>query len=158
MVGLQPVSQTITAGGSATFTASGTGSPSPTVQWEVSINGGVNFNPVGGANSTTLSLSGVPASNDGYEYEAVFTNAAGSVSSQPATLTVHYAPIVTGQPSSQTVTGGNSVLFTAAASGDPTPTVQWQVSTNAGVSFSPISGATSTTLAVTGHHPVLQRL
>ena len=150
VVTTSPVSQTILAGSSATFTAAGSGSPAPAVQWEVSVNGGVTFSPIGGANSTSLTLTNVPSSSDGTEYEAVFTNAAGSVASTPATLTVQYAPVVTGQPSSQTVTGGSSAVFTAAASGDPTPTVQWQLSTNSGVSFSPISGATSTTLAVTG--------
>ncbi len=149
VVTTQPTSQTIAAGNSVTFTAAGTGSPAPTVQWEVSVNGGVTFSPLG-VNSTTLFLSAVPSSNDGYEYEAVFTNGAGSVPSTPATLTVHYAPVVTGQPSSQTVTGESSVVFTAVASGDPTPTVQWQVSTNGGSSFSSISGATSTTLGVNG--------
>ncbi len=145
-----PTSQTIMAGGSATITAAGTGNPAPTVQWEVSVDGGVTFNPVAGAESTTLLLSGVPASSDGYEYEAVFSNAAGGVASTPATLTVQYAPVVTGQPSNQTVTGGNTVVFTAVASGEPAPTVQWELSTNSGLSFSPISGAISTTLTVIG--------
>jgi autotransporter-associated beta strand protein len=150
VVTAQPTSQTIGAGNNATFTAAGTGSPTPAVQWEVSLNGGITFSPVGGATSSTLLLTNVPSTSDGNEYEAVFTNAAGSVASAAATLTVQYAPVVTGQPSNQTVTGGASALFTAAASGDPTPTVQWQVSVNGGTSFSPISGATSTTLAVTG--------
>ncbi len=145
-----PASQTITAGGNVTFTAAATGDPTPTVQWEVSVNGGVTFMPIVGAVSTNLVLNGVPASDDGNEYEAVFTNAAGSVASAAATLTVQYAPVVTGQPSSQTVTGGASVAFMAAASGDPSPTVQWEVSADGGLTFSPISGATSTTLVVAG--------
>ena len=55
-------------------------------------------------------------------------------------------PGVTTNPISQIVSAGNPVSFVAAASGVPTPTVQWQVSTNAGNSFSNIAGATSTTL------------
>jgi hypothetical protein len=68
--------------------------------------------------------------------------------SQNATLTVNSAPVVTTNPVSQTATSG-TVTFTAAASGSPTPNVQWQVSTNGGASFSNISGATSTSLNVT---------
>src|SRR5262249_54360500 len=44
-------------------------------------------------------------------------------------------PVVTGQPANQTVGEGNSVTFTATASGVPTPTVQWQVSANGGATF-----------------------
>ncbi len=41
---------------------------------------------------------------------------------------------------------GNPVTFVAAAAASPTPTVQWQMSTDAGNTFSNIAGATSTTL------------
>ena len=49
------------------------------------------------------------------------------------TVQATQAPTITTQPNSQTVTTGNSVTFTAAASGVPLPTVQWQVSTNGGL-------------------------
>ena len=49
---------------------------------------------------------------------------------------------------SQTVTAGQSVTFTAAASGNPGASVQWQVSTDGGSTFTNISGATSTTYKV----------
>jgi autotransporter-associated beta strand protein len=58
-------------------------------------------------------------------------------------------PVITGQPASQTVNEGNPVTFTASASGVPTPTVQWQVSTNGGASFSDISAATNPSLTFT---------
>ena len=44
---------------------------------------------------------------------------------------------------------GQSASFTAAASGTPAPTVQWQVSTDGGATFTNLSGATSTTLSFT---------
>ena len=53
------------------------------------------------------------------------------------------APAVTANPASQTVTAGATASFSATASGTPTPTVQWQVSTNGGSTFTNISGATS---------------
>jgi hypothetical protein len=55
------------------------------------------------------------------------------------------APTVTTQPVNQTVNAGGTASFTAAASGNPTPTVQWQVSTNTGSTFTSISGATAGT-------------
>ncbi|HEY6332100.1 MAG TPA: S8 family serine peptidase, partial [Blastocatellia bacterium] len=58
------------------------------------------------------------------------------------------APVITKSPTSQSLAGTGNITFTAAASGTPTPTVQWQVSTNGGVTFTNIPGATSTTLTV----------
>lgn len=58
------------------------------------------------------------------------------------------APTVTQQPTNQTITYGNNATFTAAATGNPTPAVQWKVSTDGGSSWSNISGATNTTLTV----------
>jgi len=54
------------------------------------------------------------------------------------------APAITLQPDSQTVVEGDTASFTAAANGTPAPTVQWQVSSNSGASFSDISGARRT--------------
>ena len=53
-------------------------------------------------------------------------------------------PVVTTEPVSQSVNGGGDVTFTAAASGNPSPTVQWQESTDAGTTWANINGATST--------------
>ncbi len=146
----QPTNQTANAGTTATFTAAASGNPAPTVQWQVSTNGGTNYLPISGATSTTLTLSGVSFSQNGYMYEAVFTNSVNSATSNPATLTVDTAPALTTQPVNQTAVAGATATFTAAASGNPAPTVQWQVSTNGGTSFSPINGATSTTLSLSG--------
>jgi hypothetical protein len=60
---------------------------------------------------------------------------------------VNAAPAVTQQPADLTVTAGNTAVFTAAASGVPTPTVQWQSKPPAG-SFTDIGGATSTVLSI----------
>ena len=135
-----PSSVTVNAGRTATFTAAATGSPAPTVQWQLSSDGGNTFSNISGATSTTLTVSSTTASQNGYVYHAVFTNNVGSVTTANATLTVDYAPTVGTAPSSQTVTSGQSVTFTAAATGNPTPSVQWQVSTNNGSSYSNISG------------------
>ncbi|HTU92465.1 MAG TPA: immunoglobulin domain-containing protein [Gemmataceae bacterium] len=145
-----PTSQTATVGANVTFTASASGSPTPTVQWQVSTDGGTTWSAISGATSTTLALTDVTAAMNGYVYEAVFTNSAGTATTNAAMLTVSATtssePSITTQPSNSTVTAGQTATFTALASGSPTPTVQWQVSTNGGLTFSNISGATSTTL------------
>ena len=56
---------------------------------------------------------------------------------------------VTSSPANKTVTYGDNASFTAAASGDPAPTVQWQKSTDNGTTWNNVSGATSTTLSLT---------
>ena len=145
-----PISQTVTAGNSVTFTAAASANPTATVQWEVSSNGGSTFSIISGAISTTYTFTS-NAGENGDEYEAVFTNAVGSASTTAATLTVDFGPSITTNPNSQTVTAGNSVTFTAAASANPTATVQWEVSSNGGSTFSNISGATSTTYSFTSN-------
>jgi hypothetical protein len=140
-----PASQTICSGGTATFTAAASGQLAPTVQWQLSIDGGGTFNPILGATSTTLSFMTNPTDN-GHQFRAVFTNTCGTATTTAATLTVDIAPAVTTNPTDQTVCAGTSATFTAAASGTPTPTVQWQVSTNGGSTFTDLPGETSTTL------------
>jgi probable HAF family extracellular repeat protein len=141
-----PSNRTVTAGQTATFTAAASGKPTPTVQWQVSSDGGKTFTNLSGANSTTLTLSNVQASQNGNTYRAVFKNSVGTANTSAATLTVQSAPVVKTNPSDQTVTVGQTATFTAAASGNPTPTVQWQVSSDGGKTFTNLSGATSTTL------------
>ncbi|MHB1424226.1 MAG: beta strand repeat-containing protein [Gemmataceae bacterium] len=85
----QPTNQSAAAGGNVSFTASASGNPTPTVQWQVSSDGGTTFSNISGATSTTLTLNQVSTSMNGAEYRAVFSNSAGSASSNAATLTVN---------------------------------------------------------------------
>ncbi|MCX6546029.1 MAG: M12 family metallo-peptidase [Acidobacteria bacterium] len=59
------------------------------------------------------------------------------------------APTLTTQPSDQSVAPGGAASFTAAASGNPAPTVMWQVSTDGGSTWTDIAGAASPTYAFT---------
>jgi hypothetical protein len=130
----QPTNQTATEGTSATFTAAASGSPTPTVQWQVSTDG-TNWNPLSiglGYNTDTYTTQILGSGDNGNQYRAVYTNGSGSVTTNVATLTVNYAPSITTQPSNQTITDGATATFTAAATGNPTPTVQWQVNTGSG--------------------------
>ncbi|MFO1448469.1 MAG: hypothetical protein U1F61_09960 [Opitutaceae bacterium] len=63
-------------------------------------------------------------------------------------------PVITTQPVSATVTAGQTAQFGFAASGVPTPTLQWQQSSDSGASWQdltngfPYSGVTTNTLSI----------
>jgi hypothetical protein len=148
VVTTNPLSQTVISG-NATFTAAASGSPAPTVQWQVSTNGGASFSNIAGATGTTLTFA-ANSSQNGYQYRAVFTNACGTATTNAATLTTCTPAAVVSNPISvANACVGNIVTFSASGSGSPAPTVQWQVSTNGGSTFSNISGATASTYSVT---------
>lgn len=83
----QPATQTVAVGSRAAFRAAATGAPTPSVQWEVSNDGGDSWRAVAGATSASYSLTAKSAENAD-EYRAVFTNAAGTATTAAATLTV----------------------------------------------------------------------
>ena len=151
VVTLQPTNQTYTSGGSVSFTAAATGTPTPTVQWQYSINGGGTWGNLSGpsSTSTTFTASGLNGFENGWQVRAVFSNTAGSATSHAATMTMATLPVVTTQPANQTYHSGGSVSFTAAASGNPAPTVQWQYSINGGTTWGNLSGASSTSTTFT---------
>jgi hypothetical protein len=94
---IQPGSLTVTADQPASFTAAASGSPAPTVQWQVSGDGGVTFADIPGATSTTYTLAATAPADNGKEYRAVFSNGVGSPAvSHAATLTVSAPTIVAG--------------------------------------------------------------
>jgi hypothetical protein len=144
----QPSSRTVCVPASVTFTAAASGIPTPTAQWQVSGDG-VKWTNETGVTSTTPSMTfDTQASQNGNLYRAVFTNSMGSAASNSATLTANTAPAVTSNPANRTVTVGQSVSFTATASGTPTPTVQWQLSGD-GIKWINETGVTSTTTTMT---------
>ncbi len=145
-VTLAPTNVVAVAGTSATFTATASGSPTPTIQWQVSPDGSTWTN-IAGATSTSYTFTALLQDNE-YEYRALFFNSAApdGQPSPPAVLTVTEPPApaqITGQPANQAIVAGYQVTFSAAASGNPQPTVQWQVSTDQGTTWSDAAGATS---------------
>jgi hypothetical protein len=87
-----PQAETITYGANATFTAAGSGDPTPTVKWQVHTDGGDTWSDLSGETSTTLSLTKPTVAMSGNQYRAVFTNECSgtqTATSNAATLTVH---------------------------------------------------------------------
>jgi hypothetical protein len=144
----QPTDQTVDAGQTATFAANATGIPAPSIQWQLSADAGQTWTDIPGATASPYSFP-ANSTESGDQFRAVFTNLAGSATTNPATLTVNTAPTVTTQPTSQSVTDGHTATFSAAASGSPSPAVRWQVSTDAGKTFADIPGATSPVYSLT---------
>ena len=153
---LQPTDQTGVPGDTVSFTATASGEPDPTVVWQVSSDGGTTWSDIdGNGTSTSDNLRGevFGTFENGWEVQAVFTNDAGSATTNPATLTVSApsAPTVTLQPTDQASHPGDTVSFTATASGDPDPTVVWQVSSDGGTAWSNIQfNGTSTSDQLSG--------
>jgi hypothetical protein len=145
-----PSDLTVEEGDPATFSASASGDPVALAQWQVSTDGGTTYADVPGA---TLGSFTIPAANRAQHlslYRAVFTNPAGQATTTPARLQVQHSPEVVTGPSDVTVASGAGATFTADAVGTSTPTVQWRVSTDGGLGFVDIAGATSPTLHVSG--------
>ncbi len=80
----------VTAGDPVSFTATASGSPTPTVQWQYSSDGGLTFTNVTSnvsATTTSLVINSTLAMN-GYRFRAVFTNSVGTAISAVSVLTV----------------------------------------------------------------------
>ncbi len=144
----QPVSVTVNEGFGAVFEAAAAGFPAPSVQWQLSSDGGASWSAIEGATSSKLTIAAATTAESGDQYRAVFANAAGEAVTGAATLTVHAPPTITEQPASMTVEAGQTAVFQVSATGQPTPTVQWEVSKNAGSTWAPITGATDEQLTI----------
>jgi hypothetical protein len=148
VITMSPTDATVYEPSAATFNVAATGTPSPTFQWQRSNDLGANWNNIVGATSGayTTPATSVAADNDA-RFRAVVQNVAGTATTGAAVLTVltTVAPVITTHPSFQEVTGGAQISYTAAASGAPTPSLQWQRSDDAGTTWVEIPGATTGT-------------
>lgn len=93
----QPASATVTSGGSASFSVTATGATG--YQWTF------NGSNISGATGTTYTISSVTSANAG-SYRVVVSNAAGSLNSEIATLTVNAPPAPPAPPPSSGGGGG----------------------------------------------------
>ena len=131
----QPASISIAAGSDAVFAVAAHGTEALSYQWRR------DGTPITGANAPVLKLSAVSA-GDASGYSVQVSNAAGTVTSDTATLTVSagapspVAPTIVTQPVAVVVNAGNTATFAVGVSGTGPFTYQWLKGGQ------PISGAT----------------
>jgi hypothetical protein len=151
-----PSNATICEGTNTSFTAAASGT-GLTYQWEVSTDGGGSWNNVAnggvysGATTATLTITGALPSMNGYRYRAVASNPPCTPGiTTAAILTVNTFPVVTAHPQDATICEGAGNTFSVSATtGVGVLSYQWQVSTDGGGTYNNISGATSSSLALT---------
>jgi hypothetical protein len=134
----QPVSQSVTAGQAATFSVVAAGSGSLTYQWKKT------GAAIGGATAASYTTPATTSSETGTQFTVVVTDSNGSLTSNPAILTVTaaaVAPSITSQPANQTVTAGKAASFSVTATGTAPLTYQWKKN------GADIGGATSASYA-----------
>jgi hypothetical protein len=126
-----PANRSVTAGETAQFSVLAAGTPAPTLQWQRQLAGGSweNISAGGvfsGTTSATLTVTGATIDLNGASFRCVATNAAGSATSNPATLTVQpgQPPTLSGSPS---VTVGANIrsVWAPSVSGVGPFSYQW---------------------------------
>lgn len=122
----------VAVGQTATFSVVAGGAVPLSFQWQKGTSN------IPGAVSATYTTPVTVIGDSGSTYRVVISNAAGSITSNSATLTVTaQAPAITTQPASQMVAVGQTATFTIVATGTPPLSYQWQKGTTN------IAGATS---------------
>jgi Immunoglobulin domain/Immunoglobulin I-set domain/Fibronectin type III domain len=107
------------------------------------------------ANATAYTVTGLQP-NSSYDFMLLATSPV-VVSAPSNIVTVRTSapppapPAITTQPGNQTVTVAGNATFTAAAGGAPVPALQWQVSTDAGVTWSNLTDGSNVTGSATAN-------
>lgn len=118
---VQPQSQTVADGSTATFSVTATGSAPLSYQWK---RNGTNV----GTDSPVYTTPVLTLADDGASYSVVVSNAAVSTAtSNAAVVTVTaVAPSITTQPQPQSVASGATATFTVTAAGSAPLHYQWK--------------------------------
>ena len=115
-IGTHPASRTVSVGQPATFSVSATGTGTLSYQWQR------NGADIEGATGSSYTLAAATAGDSGARFRVIVTNAAGSATSNAATLTVtsNRAPVasITAPASGATYSGGTVISF-AGTGTDP---------------------------------------
>lgn len=124
-IATQPVNETLNAGQTASFSVAANGTAPLAYQWHKS---GVS---ISGATSSSYTTPATTTADSGSTFTVVVSNAAGSVTSNTATLTINAAPAPAIQLSSTSITFSNVVVGS--------PVSQTLIITNAGTATLSIS-------------------
>lgn len=117
----QPANQTVAAGATATFSVAAAGTAPLSYQWK---KGGT---AITGATSASYTTPATVPGDNGSSFTVTVTNAAGSITSSAAVLTVTtQAPAITTQPANQFVLAGATATFSVTATGTAPLSYQWK--------------------------------
>jgi hypothetical protein len=122
-----PQSQSVVTGGTLSFAAAAN-ITTPTVQWQVSVDGGNTWINAGGPSTASITTTSLTAFENGWKVRAVFTNHLGSAATQAATITVLPPTTSVVLPSGGATLSGTQVLDAVASPG--TTQVDYQLSGN----------------------------
>ncbi len=105
-----PLGQGVRAGGTATFAVTAEGAPPLAYQWQL------DGRPLAGATTATLTVAGVTAADQG-AYRVSVSNAAGSILSAPALLTLGTSRLTNLSVRTVAGTGDNTLLVGVVVGG-----------------------------------------
>lgn len=128
IITLHPGDKAVCAGDSVIFTATVSGSPTPSMQWQVKAPNDSIFGDIFGETQSTLVLRNVSSTLNRSQYRGAFSNScASNVPTNPAILTVgsSIAPAITSHPGNVTTCMGSSVKLSVQATGFNL-TYQWR--------------------------------
>jgi inosine/xanthosine triphosphate pyrophosphatase family protein len=118
-ISVQPVGVAVNPGGAISLSVSASGTPPLAYQWQK------DGTSLAGATNATLTVTNAQLANGG-TYTVLVSNALGVTTSNPATVWINTAPVVTTPPRPQVALLGGNALFTAAVSGSSDMTYQWR--------------------------------
>lgn len=128
--------------------ASAASGAAPTVKWEYSGDGtnwvyyADGLTQVSGTVTTTQFGMLVYPESKTLLFRAKFTDSSGTYATRGARVVEYEGARVSSDPTDASVALGQTATFTAEAEGAPAPTVQWQLSTDDGDTYTDITGAT----------------
>ena len=120
---LNPFSQSVLAGGTVTFTVAASGT-APSVEWDVSTDGGIIFSAVPGATSSTYTFTATAADN-GNIYRALFSNLVSQATTAPATLSVQNFSVAADQATGSAFPSASRPAMGSTPSAQATAAVAW---------------------------------
>jgi uncharacterized repeat protein (TIGR03803 family) len=144
----QPRSQTAFLGQTVKLGVATLGSFPISYQWQENSTNLTDAGNLSGSSTRVLTFANVTAANAGL-YSVIVSNSFGSVTSTPALLTVTSSvPVITLQPTNQTVLSGATATFRVGAVGNFPLFYQWQLNGNNITDSTNIIGTTTTILTI----------
>jgi hypothetical protein len=136
----QPTNQSALDGATTTFTVTATGGLPLYYQWQYNSNDLTDGGNISGCATTNLIIGNVSGTNVG-SYRVILSNAAGSIISSNALLTIAPSPpMITQEPPNQGVVAGTTARFSVLAIGTKPFSYQWVFNTTN------LTGATNASL------------